>query len=1655
MNCQIPINDGEISKNIYNEHDVNSLDIDKCTFFKPIGINFTDFVDYRYSSNPYDVLQTDEEVYKTTGNNMLVSMDNKLLINFDSPDIIHCCFAEQICNYSTENNLNEEYFIKSYYPQLYRKEIKNKDDLLKQRPLLLKINKDILKSSSFDYYNNIHLLHQIHNNKKKDLDYLSIGHKKIFFELLPYQELSLPIHSIFKILHVSLEIPVIKYTFSASSDKLLRIHTVISQKNGKSEPLLSKNVITNYSNKKHDNNTISFLLNTNKGNVIADLYSSGMIKYRVEWNTIQSIEDSEKELTQITYPLIKMLNEILLQYNINISYFEKINSPFVNVVDVDYHKIVSTFENINISKCKPLVGSVFDIINNRQPIKLTYKRVENYKKMDAMNKIINDTYEETNDNNIVVEVLQNNFNITEKDAMEKISQFFSSFTRINNKFTKTINIAESPGFNCIINYDLMDHKLSFEVSNINNIKYIDFIDTYTDSLFMLLLTKENINISSEIIDKACKQKVTEDLTHIDTMITTENIRQDFIQPLNFVETEEIQEDSDDELLFDNDDDEESDEESDEDEMVGGNNDKILEKGHLLDGKSITRPNIFFKRLKEKEPTLFLTKKQGKFDAYSRICPSTMNRQPILLTDDEKKEIDKNYKGSYDQSVEYGSDSNNKHHYICPRYWCFLTNTSITEEQMKSGMCGKVIPKKSSVIPKGHYVYEFYDDRVHLDDKNKYNFANPSFLKSKTHPDGKCIPCCFGNSWKSKAQQDRIQECTTTNKPKSMKKGIKDFIKSDKQNPYIIDFNTSPIPENRLGYLHPSFEKILDIDYNKARDSNPHNLKPNKSTLLRIGSDNNIHKSFLACILQVYTDFKNIKFKITLESFIDTFVNMFTIDKFIQYNNGSLISIFQSNKISTVDIHEYKYSVLYNSLDIKKETDYLFLEKCISSYDNYKKYISSRKTHVDHTYLWDVITDEDNPLLGKPFNLIIMELSDDDITNNINFLCPTNAYSNHIYNSKWNSILMIKTGMYYELVCSIDTKSGSEPNIKTFFKLDTNNHISIIMKNIINHTQSICKPKKSIPKSITEFVENINASRVANILKQFHYIIANQVINYQSKVIGIEVKENEDMKTTIFVPTFPSSIMQGYTIATMDNIYWNDYDTTIKRLTGISQKTKKILCSPNNNVAQDGKIVGIITQTNQFIQIVPPINDVEQNNNLKTIIDTNYIIADKVLTSESKSNQERIEYVSNIRLENDFYNAFKNIIRNILIYPTNKKILDKTKNFIQDSTILFKYKLEKMKLIVTKIIEEFIDFVEYDANILNQLNTITNCIDSENKQYCSQKTINGVNKLLIPNKNLNDNNINNRDMYIEKISYDIIYNKNVQDYFFNRRLTVYIPDTFYIVNKNEIIVPSTLIQSILKTKNDFITTAENIYITQNVFENAIPEITQAYTNEIVRTSVNVDDMEDIDINNCIEKYSNGLLGSAALKWNTLLPSTSEIMFGNTQSCSYYICQYIYKMMFSDEIQVSDIKKKLWLGYKMYLEKYNVAINDILSNEAKKNLIDDIKKGVFSHFSMISDNNDYYLSLLDFIVFANSSNIPILFINNTPLKHLRLKNNMLLTGNDVDTSKKYFIVRIHNIENKHKFSLLTGQYFISDINDYQNVIDKYEHQTFEEIITNYTL
>ena len=130
-------------------------------------------------------------------------------------------------------------------------------------------------------------------------------------------------------------------------------------------------------------------------------------------------------------------------------------------------------------------------------------------------------------------------------------------------------------------------------------------------------------------------------------------------------------DDDDGLFFDDDD--------MEDEVMKGG-----EKIQELDGMPLKKPNLFFDRLISRDPALFLTKNDGKYSSYSRLCQKNVGKQPVILTKEEKDKIDNTNPNSYTHSFEYGSDPNNKYHYICPRFWCLKTDSSISEEDVKAG-----------------------------------------------------------------------------------------------------------------------------------------------------------------------------------------------------------------------------------------------------------------------------------------------------------------------------------------------------------------------------------------------------------------------------------------------------------------------------------------------------------------------------------------------------------------------------------------------------------------------------------------------------------------------------------------------------------------------------------------------------------------------------------------------------------------------------------------------------------------------------------------------------------------------------------------------------------------------------------------------------------
>ena len=80
----------------------------------------------------------------------------------------------------------------------------------------------------------------------------------------------------------------------------------------------------------------------------------------------------------------------------------------------------------------------------------------------------------------------------------------------------------------------------------------------------------------------------------------------------------------------------------------------------------------------------------------------------------------------------------------------------------------------------------------------------------------------------------------------------------------------------------------------------------------------------------------------------------------------------------------------------------------------------------------------------------------------------------------------------------------------------------------------------------------------------------------------------DGEKHVYLPTAPSPIntQEPYQLSHGDTSWWNDYETTKTMLQNIHHIGKKISCKPRFKVIDDGKIIGILTQTDQFVPTHP-------------------------------------------------------------------------------------------------------------------------------------------------------------------------------------------------------------------------------------------------------------------------------------------------------------------------------------------------------------------------------------------------------------------------------------------------------------------------------------
>ena len=1196
------------------------------------------------------------------------------------------------------------------------------------------------------------------------------------------------------------------------------------------------------------------------------------------------------------------------------------------------------------------------------------------------------------------------------------------------------------------------------------------IETDSDSL-----SEANINLEDEDDEEDDEDEEDEDEEDEDEEEKTgRNITA--TRPKLNIESSSDEEDEDEDEEEDESSDEEEDESSDEeedessdeeeDESSDEEEENIVQN---IDGMPLR--NYFQGKIEEKDSNLIVKSpvknERGDFSIYSKICQSIHKRQPVILTDTELDKINKEHKDFLrpEDVIKYGSDPNNQFNYICPRYWCLKTNKPIDPNEFKEveengkkvlvhPTCGKIIPEDEEKVIPGHYVYEFYKPKRGDEKYKKY----PGFIPDK-HPDGYCLPCCF-DKYNTEGRIKAKEKCEAKNT--GVEQPDKKDEKQKDQDEYIYGPEKFPLSQGRWGYLPMQIQQILnELNEDCQISKTNSNIKMSHPCLLRHGIEVNYKQSFVACISDALYFAKKIKSEnskiekfakvLNIKEMKQRIIKSLTIDNFITYQNGNLVKDFYSNSESVVDIIKYNTTKLFTQINLDDENQKLFFSKIVSSFENFINFLNDDDVIIDHSYLWDIICQPNKYLFPLGVNLVIFEIPNNDITNNVRLICPTNHYSNEFYESRKDTIFLLKEDDYYEPIYSYTINEKSIKVKKDFSEHDPT--LSKTMREVFTslikpYFKNICAPLESMPEngllspSVYKVRKPLNLYSLIEQLDKCGYKILKFVLNFNSKVIGV-LANSQNSRINGFVPCYPSSLNEdlkdslGFVFMT-DLSLWNNYNDTMEFLTVLEKKSKKrgkvslIPCKPLFKVVEDELVVGILTETDQFIQLSEtiPENNIEEDSKyyVPTFKNSNYIInkdktpmesVDSIITISNKVDEERVDYIKKIKLETNFYNVFRNTVRILLIDYENIKIKEKIETEIKKQYITYNQKLKNInELLMKKLVKDKIQFIG-DSNYYKLIQEVSTCIvkdrDScKNTPNLCALTDGDKCKLILPEKNLLTNKPNEA-MYYNKMADELIRYNRIKSFMLQPEMYLSFGNIGYNLRDNEIILTqSSLTQEYFE---DIIEARINKYIGSTSYDEARPIISQNYDNTIKKLGQTSADEQE-----CKKTVKSKISIS---QWTSSFPKNfTEISYGKSIYCTFNIIMDIIGRKTGLPISVNEIKNVLFDEYKKYLQNYGEKILDILIMEGKKSLCERVRTGALTFTDLIY-SEQYFITPFDLWLLVNKFEIPTIFISQMPILEASYESSGFIAYGEEENKFVFIVIPVLKDETEPGFKIIEDE------------------------------
>lgn len=1645
-----------VSHNITLPSEDTTIDVDTImnlnikeeeTVLIPIGMDMNAAYKFPFAVNPLLVKDFDDIVLSNSAHEMISTYNRNLLLNYGEleENTIYIVTAEDAMTH-----LKNEHVFQIYYPFLFKNDITTREQLLSNREKLIDENQRELTQKYTKTQENIALLREIHKDKPTT-KYIEKGISEITFIMRPATEVSIPIDVIFKLVKTSISLPFIKYNPGKKREKMYRLFANKSTMNGKKIPYLTKSKLTKLANNISREKSVGVFLEVDSVTIVAEFDTDANVKVTMTTDSAQTLESASKIAGEKLNPVLEQINIFIEQSGYSYKYFDHFADGLVEIVNMKYVEYFEIDKPFIIEKYMKCLKSIFSVNEGNlvKGIEMDYKRVDYYVEGSKIEKFIRRLMTENRSADEITAIVSENFDVTREEARDSLLKILNQTTTEQNVFAnKRFKKQGNAGFTTTIKRDQFSGNIMIEVANINAVGYLDVIPIYLDALVKLTqghelerkcvgeaeYDEEDVPTSYDDIKSPPEQPLPDrkdiEINPSNGLITQDSEKDEFIDDF-FGESD----------LEDLSPEEESAPQPSPPKKSPPKKQKTpppppqqKQQSSDIDGMPLNNPNFFFSRMQQRDSRIFLTKDDGKYKAYSRMCPHNMLRQPVVLTDDEKERIDKEHSGSYTNAIKYGSTPDKQHWYICPRYWSIKDNVSLTEEDVKSGKYGGIIPPGSKKVPKGKYIFEFNvgtKNNEHIDEKGNYITHYPGFLKDDTHPEGMCVPCCF-KQWDSKMQQTRREQCMN---PETEQQKQAPILRDD----YIKEPNKYPLKAGAYGYLPTTIQKLLNSNNEKCQVSKKDkSLKQNIECILRKGVENSNSQSFLACLADAYAYSEGLQKIPSIEEMKKIIIDKITIDVFVTLQNGNLATIFEKESPS-ITYEKYKKSSFYTRLLGNKKNvanKDLYFRKVCSAYENFIDFIKDPTIVIDYTYLWDFVC---RHLFKDKINLVVMNVVENDLTDNVEIICPTDVYSRSsaIYNARYKTLLIVKRETMYEPVYLIETDADGNTSIREKFFNVYSTDLGTSFKNALVDIRSDmlkCYPHNSKPADVYQYKRNLPFNAILNKIKdKKEYSIKYQVINYNNKTIGV-ILSYKDTQTG-YIPCEPSYIHPQYEIKAMDDDIYADYSETRDFLKFI-HKELKLPCKPLMKLVEQELIVGILTETNQVVPLSTPTENHAKDKlfvvmangpdmiKAETAISTNYY---------GEQDEKRQKAIKRIRLETNFYNTFRNTIR-IFLSKYENRGLKKKINSVIDEPNTYMNKLSIITELLHELIDDHIEFVNYKTINVDKIDKVLACgkdCGGEKKSYCISKD-GGKCVLLIPNKHLISGN-NNETIYFHRIADEMLRYKHIREYLFTEGTFLIIEQLDYDLHKDEIVLLHDLLFKEYIESGDLPIT--NPYVSHNTHNDAQPserivemEDKQNSDRTIIK---NIEENKkpesrkdgDIPLLCKIEMSEIGTHDKLYKFFHNKSNKRFTMKHEGHVNCGYELISKVIADFTKKSIEISEIKKLLIDLYRKDWSENEELYIITMRNQGKKDIIKTmITKNITLNTLVASEN--YYVTNIDIFLIAKHFKLPLIVTSGTRLKE---NGQILMTINYDENNAFYYIIKQHGIVNNEvqRYSLLTNE------------------------------